>query len=407
MLFNHRELARTFAAAGSEGTQALLREAFELHREGKPGGVDPHEVRTDLLAEAIFGHDAVFKIKHGASMHEAAAGVNVTAFANIIGQQFFSSVMEAYQNEAFVFSGLVPSRQTRFNGEKIPGIAPLPGGTVPTVDPGTDYPAMGFGEDYVETPATVKRGFTVPVQKEAVFFDLTGNILQQASEVGEVMGVDKEKRIIAVAIGAVANHRWKGTDYATYSADGSTGVPSGTPISGLINHIANNPLVDWSDVDEVEQLFNNILNPTTGEPVVMSVPSIVAAYPSKNVLERILTASEIRTTTNTNTVTVSRNPVGGAGYNAYASRQLYRRIMAPAAAGGLNKSASIAGKSWLMGDFKKAFAYMENWGVTPSVAAPNSEAEFRRDIVAEYKVTERAVAACINPRYVVLSLSSS
>ena len=73
---------------------------------------------------------------------------------------------------------------------------------VAEVRPGMPYPSLGFAEDYIETPQTTKRGFIVPVTKEAIFFDRTHLILQRAAEVGEVLGLNKEKRLIDLLIGA-------------------------------------------------------------------------------------------------------------------------------------------------------------------------------------------------------------
>ena len=78
------------------------------------------------------------------------------------------------------------------------------------------YPHLGFGEDYIETPSTTKRGFIVPVTKEAIFFDRTHLVLSRAAEVGEVLGLNKEKRLIDLVIGATNNYKWKGTTYNTY-----------------------------------------------------------------------------------------------------------------------------------------------------------------------------------------------
>ncbi len=58
------------------------------------------------------------------------------------------------------------------------------------------YPSLGFGEDYIETPSTSKRGFIVPVTREAIFFDRTNLVLSRAAEVGEVLGLNKEKRLL-------------------------------------------------------------------------------------------------------------------------------------------------------------------------------------------------------------------
>lgn len=77
--------------------------------------------------------------------------------------------------------------------------------------PGMPYPHVGFGEDYIETPSTAKHGLIVPVTKEAVFFDRTNLVLGRAAEVGEVLGLNKEKRLIDLVIGQVNNYKWKGT----------------------------------------------------------------------------------------------------------------------------------------------------------------------------------------------------
>ena len=108
----------------------------------------------------------------GACLLEAGDGVDVTAFSNITGQVVHSRILEAYTQEAFVLSRLVDTIPTRLDGEKIPGIGRI-GDEVAEVRPGMPYPSLGFGEDYIETPQTTKRGFIVPVTKEAIFFDRT------------------------------------------------------------------------------------------------------------------------------------------------------------------------------------------------------------------------------------------
>ena len=87
------------------------------------------------------------------------------------------------------------------------------------------------------------------------------------------------------------------------------------------------------------------------------------------------------------------NPLGN--YRVVESRLAYRRIVAAGVA------AADAKKWWFIGDFRKAFAYMENWPITVTQSPPSSEAEFNQDIVVRFKASERGAAAVINPRYVV------
>ena len=64
-------------------------------------------------------------------------------------------------------------------------------------------------------------------------------------------------------------------------------------------------------------------------------------------------------------------------------------------------AAADAKKWWFIGDFRKAFAYMENWPITVTQAPLGSEAEFSNDVVLRFKASERGAAAVLNPRYVV------
>src|SRR6476660_8946132 len=93
------------------------------------------------------------------------------------------------------------------------------------------------------------------------------------------------------------------------------------------------------------------------------------------------------------TATFAANPL--SGYRVFDSRLAYRRIIASGIA------AATAKKYWFVGDFRRAFAYMENWPITVTQAPLGSEAEFNNDIVLRFKASERGAAAVINPRYVV------
>lgn len=51
-----------------------------------------------------------------------------------------------------------------------------------------------------DTAENTKRGFIVPVTKEAIFFDRTDLVRRRAAEVGEVLGLNKEKRLLDCVI---------------------------------------------------------------------------------------------------------------------------------------------------------------------------------------------------------------
>lgn len=376
-----RELRRRFDLDGGNQTYEHLTEAL------REGHLKPEDFSLRDLAEQFCGPAwlrALDPRSGGVELREAAGdGIDVTAFRNITGQIVYSKILEGYQHEAFVASRLVDTIPTRFDGEKIPGAAKL-GDAAESIHPGMPYPTYGFGEDWIETPSTTKHGFIVPVTREAIFFDRTNLVLARAAEVGEALGLNKEKRLLDVLIGATNPFVWKGTAYDTYQA--------ATP---WINTLGSNELIDWTDVDAVEQLFANMLDPHTGEPILLRGTTVLVAPAYRHAAHRIFQANEIRYTSGA-TETIVTNPMASE-YRVEVSRLMYRRVIAAGTA------AADAKKWWFAGDFARAFAYMENWPITVTQAPTNSEAEFTHDIVVRYKASERGAAAVLDPRYVVKS----
>jgi hypothetical protein len=382
MMIKYRELKRRYELDGAAQTVAHLSEALA------EGHLQASDFSIRDLAEALVpdGREWVRMLDPrstgGVSVLESSDGVDVTAFLNITGQVIYSKIMEAYRQESFVVSKLVDTIPTRLDGEKIPGISRV-SDAIDEVGPGMPYPHLGFGEDYIETPSTTKRGFIVPVTKEAIFFDRTYLVLSRAAEVGEVLGLNKEKRLVDLVIGVTNNYKWRGTSYNTYQA--------ATP---WINSLTSNELVDWTNVDKAEQLFADILDPNTGEPVLVRGATVLVMPAYRHAAHRVFHAAELTfTAAGSSTATLAANPL--LGYRVHDSRLAYRRVVASGVA------AADAKKWWFVGDFRRAFAYMENWPITVTQAPVGSEAEFANDIVLRFKASERGAAAVLNPRYVV------
>ena len=387
----YRELKRMYDLSGAEKTVQHLQEALEQ------GHLQPEDFSIREIAEATLSSERVRQLdprNGGVTLLETGEGVDVTAFSNITGQVIRSKILQAYTQEAFVVSKLIDTIPTRLDGERISGIGRI-SDDVDEVRPGMPYPHLGFGEDYIETPQTAKRGFIVPVTKEAIFFDRTHLILQRASEVGEVLGLNKEKRLVDLLIGATNNYKWKGVIYNTYSSTGTGVAPDGSWIN-----VADQELQDWTDVDAAEQLFADILDPNTGEPVLIQATTVLVMPAYRHAAHRVFNAAEITyTTTGNNIATTAANPLGQ--YRVVESRLAYRRVVAS------GQTAEAAKKWWFIGDFKKAFAYMENWPITITQSPALSEAEFNQDIVVRFKASERGAAAVINPRYIVKSTGAT
>ena len=389
---NARELGRMAASHTAAAVVAVVTECLELGRKGEPGGIKSEEFSVRDLFEHLVpdGREALRMFDpRNAAVSAMEADVDTTLFSNITGQIVYSRILEAYNNEQFVFSRLIPAVPTSFiDGEKIAGMAHL-GDEAETVAEGAQFPRDTFGEEYIETPATVKKGNIVSLTKEAVFADRTGLILRRAAAIGEWLGVNKEKRLIQLAVGAVNNYKRNGTSTDTYQA--------ATP--WINTH--SNPLVDWSDVENSELLFAAMTDPNTGEPILPGAMDMVVTPFKYRTAQRIVNATEVRHTAGA-VETVAGNPIQGA-YGVHKSAQMYAQLQVTAVNGGLEVSAANAKEYHFLGDFAKAFNYMEVFPLTTVQAPANSYLSFERDIVAEFKASERGVGAVIDPRYVVRS----
>ncbi|MGA2619846.1 MAG: hypothetical protein ABSF26_19710 [Thermoguttaceae bacterium] len=382
----YRELKRMYELCGPEPTAERLREALE------EGHLKAEDFSIRELAEATVGPAWVKQLDPrntgGVRLLEAGDAVDVTAFSNITGQIIYSTILAAYAQEAFILSQLVEAVPTRLDGEKIPGIGRL-ADDVAEVRPGMPYPSVGLGEDYIETPSTTKRGFIVPVTREAVFFDRTHLVLQRAAEVGEILGLNKEKRLLDLLIGVDNNYKWKGTQYNTYY-----GPTDGGPWTNVLQQ----ELVNWTNLDAAEQLFADILDPNTGEPVLIQATTLLVMPAYRHAAARILSATELIYGAEEDQVRATYANPYSKTYQFYESRLAYRRIIAS------GQTSGDAKKWWFLGDFRKAFAYMQNWPITVTQSPPNSDADFNQDVVIRFKASERGAAAVINPRYIVKSV---
>lgn len=379
---NYKELKRRYELDGADKTTSHLCEALA------DKSLSPTDFSIRDLAEALIpdGREWVRTLDPRSgmptSLMESGDGVDASAFRTVTSQVIQSKILEAYTQEAFVASKLVDTIPTRLDGEKIPGVSRI-SDQIDEVGPGMPYPSLGFDEDYIETPSTTKRGFIVPVTREAIFFDRTNLILTRASEVGEVLGLNKEKRLLDLIVGVANNYKNRGVEYDTYQASGP-----------WENILTGNELVDWTNVDAAEQLFANLLDPSTGEPVLLRGTTALVMPAYRHAAHRTFNATEISyASTGGQTATTASNPLGS--YQVEESRLAYRRVISSGVA------ADDAKKWWFLGDFRRAFAYMENWPITVTQAPVGSDADFTNDIVLRFKASERGAAAVINPRYVV------
>lgn len=384
---NRKELVRLFESEGATKGSQVLQEGLAA----KELKLDDLSIR-DLFEAAVVddhgkpcGRDILYEMdpRRGAltvralTIQEARGAVDTSAFNNITGQFVYNKIKESYDDPEFIGDELCTTQDTfLIDGEKIPGAGNL-GDVAQVVAEREEYPYVGLNEEWTMTPPTDKRGFIVPVTREIIMLDKTGLVVAAAQKTGRAMGLNKEKRVLDVVFGVVNTYNRNGTATNTYLTSGA-----------YINQTSNT-LSDWTSIQTAELLFDAITDPNTGEPITGSIDTIIVPTALRRTANRILMASEIAHVDNqvaASTIrTWSRNPYSGETYRVISSPYVKQR--------------TTSASTWFAGRPKRAFLYMQNWGIETLQAAQNSEADFLQDIVSRYKVSERGAAHSYEPRY--------
>ena len=305
--------------------------------------------------------------------------ISTTAFTNITGQVIYSKIMENFASPEYIGNDLVETIPTQFDGEKLPGVSLL-GDKSAIVAEGKPYPVAGLSEYWIQTPQTIKRGLIVGVTQEAIYFDRTHQVLSNASQVGETILISKENRILDGVCGISTLYQRNGAAAAATYGD--------TPFDNLC---ATNALVDYTDIENVLMLFEDMVDPNTGEPISVNPDTLIYPGALEMTVQRIINATEVRQGAVAAGVPLTNSP------NPLARRQFNLKTSSRV------KARTSSASTWFLGQPKKAFAYMENWPLTVTQAPSNSEAEFTHDVVSRFKVSERGAFAVTEPRYMAKS----
>lgn len=319
----------------------------------------------------------------------AADAVAFAQFSGITGQIFFDSVLQATTREELVFSKLVETKPSSIlDMERIPGMSDI-GDEFTTVGENDEYPFVGFSEDFIDIAEKKKRGARVGVTKEMIRGDKTGLLADRADGLGWFLGLNKEKRIIDAVIdengGATSavngGHRyhWKGTSYASYQTT-----------SPWINVATSNGLAGVDNIDTAFKLINNMVDPYTGEPIIIIPKHIVVTSDRYHKAKGVVRAQEVRYNTNANAGTATTESVGPNPLDDYDI--IFSRLL---------KARAATDTDWWYGDVRQAVKYFSIWDNENESLGANSEAAFARDIIMQFKCSEMGAAAVVQPRALI------
>lgn len=393
-----RETVQLVEAEGFEAADSMLHEAM------KKKLIRSDNIDYGALFVECFGHEEFAACRRNrrnpdrtvARVMEAAGGVTTSAFQAISGQIQYTMFLEGYESPDFTFTKMIPDKQTPFKSERYGGITNL-GDVQEEVAEGQAYPVAGVGEDFQDSGLTIKRGFEVPVTREAIFFDRTGQLVEKTKNLGYSAGVAKEFRAIdciidenAGSTAALKGHRyrWLGNEIATY------GDTSGN--HSWDNLSASNTLTDVNSFNTIYTLMSALVDPfNTTIPFVTNPKHVCLAPQLAMTANMIIRSTQVRMTTpgyatSANPFqTESQNPMAFIlpGLAVYSSPYFYQRLGTKT--------------SWYVGDVGRAFINRVNFPMEVVTAPPNSLDEFHRDIVQNTKVSSMENFYTIEPRHMV------
>lgn len=386
--------------AEKKGDKALLRENINTSKTMLREAITKHKVDCKGFSiRHLFGECFGWgELNHAQSanqinfteLREAAGAVSTAAFQNISGQIVYGMTLEKYNAPEFVITRSIPERQGNVSGfEKIAGITPI-GDETGEVGEGKNYPLMGVGENWIFFIEPKKKGGIVPLTKEAVFYDRTGQLVEMAGDVGYSYGQQLEKAATDCVIDeneTVHRYNWRGTVIATY------GDNSGTHTWDNLQ--ASNTLSDWTDIQAANQLLRLMLDPFTGEPILFPPTHLYVPTGLEWTARQILTATTIQRTTPGYATT--GDPSKGEAANPVASLGL-QLVTTP-----YMEFRMATDTSWYMGNPSKAFVRNVHWPMQVDQAPANNSDEFDRDIVMKFKVSGKQNFQTKEPRAMVKS----
>lgn len=389
-MFLERNLRREFDAAEKDYQRALRSGRQQVHRfeanlqeAFTKGQIKPSELSLRPLFEYMVPNgrellnEWAYQAKNGGYMHvtESIGGATLKGFSYITGQMIYTTVMEQWASPDFIADSLMTTIKSNLQQDLIPAVSGIADIAQP-LDDLEPYPMATITDGGVRTPVTRRRGIQVAVSKDSVVFDRTGEVLRNAANVTEGLRINKEKRCIDTVVGILNTYNWNDQAYDTYLTSGL-----------YVNTATSNALQDYTDIENAQVLLYEMKNPFTGEPIVTRSTSILVPHKLIQTARNVTNTTEIRTTTQGGALqSLAPSPRIVQGFDIISSPYV--------------KARTSSDTTWFFGDFKKAFAYMENYPITVE-PRPIGDDSFSRGIVAGWAVFERGTPAVIEPRHVV------
>ena len=324
-------------------------------------------------------------------MLESTGAITTSAFRLVTQRVVDAAVLEGARLPDTVLSQVLPVVQGRKRRTEMPSpTIPLQDGkSIGDIQESQEYPILGiYGERVRNLPAR-KKGFQIPLTREAVLEDDTGALLQAARDAGATIARAKEDLICDMVAGLIP-----GCVIEQRVGDSTDVVSDLFLTTGRWVNSHVNPLADWTDLDDATNLLIGNTITGTGGPAVLLQRHLLVPEQRRSLAYRVLNAIETRSGSGSNTV-IAGNPYSGQGgtpgVNLIVSPHLYSRQIAA----GVTPANAVG--TWYFGDLTQAWRYYQLWSIEVN-EDPTPAQRFTHDIWVRYTVSECGVPVCVQPR---------
>lgn len=357
--------------------------------------ISPNRISIRRLAEAFLGDnwfDNLRRYQTGRVM-ESAEAVDGSAFTAITGQLLVNEIKDKYQLQSIITDKLattIPVVNGNLGKQRVPYLSDVTFNPAlsNSVEEGMPYPQTQFAGQYIEYPQIKKVGKICAVTAEAIYSDLTTQILDSARSVGTYVSLIKMYDILKIMLGLENPYSFNGVNYQTYQAS-----------SPWINLIEGFQLVDWTSFNSLLTLSYNMLDPVTKQPIEVN-PTTVFVMPNQVMQAKvILNATSVSkgsfSQTDVNQVRGdSANPLDD--YALLTSQYAYKLLIDS----GLTPAQ--ANSYTFMADFRAGLVVRSAKPLTVVEAPPLAPLDFNQDIALAVKASEWFSVGVRDPRYLFL-----
>lgn len=378
-----------------ELAEAVVGSSWRVVFNPENGTMNSYTVARGMMESNFTGDPRALVESTGFGL-DPGAFLNINTYTALVGGLVEVKILQAFQNPMLIADSIMPVEATKLNGQKVIGVQGI-GDRGKKRLPGETHTRASFSERWIETPETRENALAIDVLKETVFFDLTGSILRQASEVGKELAYRKELECIDLFLGVNNSFKYNGTAYNTYQTSRTLGYLN----DGV------NQLIDWTSFNTSMMMFARQEDPHTAKRILTNPDTVVVMPQRLATANLILGASsvDLRTAPGLTQATAVTLSVANGGANPFAGK--YKVLTSPLleqralASDGLNLNQANTDGLWFMLESGQPFKYMQNYPLTVTQASPTNYEMIDRGVVASYFANERGIPSVWSPWHVV------